>query len=138
MKKKEICKYFLQNNCKKRNNCNYLHIYPDNKQSNINSKKTSTCKFFLNNTCNKSDCGYFHGYCERLQYIKTINTHQKQINNLINMDKNKFISSDNDLFYIRLSWKDDFYAQKIEQGYKIGKLIYFSNNVLLAIEKEGM
>ena len=54
------------------------------------------------------------------------------------MDKNKFISSDNDLFYIRFSWKDDFYGQKIEQGYKIGKLIYFSNNVILAIEKEGM
>ena len=54
------------------------------------------------------------------------------------MDDIKFISSDEQVFYIRNSGNDDNYGETIAQGYKIGKLIYSSDKVICAIQKEGM
>jgi hypothetical protein len=70
--------------------------------------------------------------------VKKIENHQKPINNLINMDDTKYISSDERTFYIRFSGNNDFHEETIAEGYKIGKLIYSSEKVICAIQKEGM
>jgi hypothetical protein len=70
--------------------------------------------------------------------VKKIENHQKPINNLINMDDTKFISSDERTFYIRFSGNDNSHEETIAEDYKIGKLIYSSEKVICAIQKEGM
>ena len=54
------------------------------------------------------------------------------------MDDKKYISSDSQVFYVRFSGNDEIHGENISQEYKIGKLIYSSNKVICAIEKEGM
>ena len=134
MKRQEICKYFLKGTCSKGDNCNFIHDY------NLlqNNHQNKNCKFFLSDTCTKQDCKYFHGYCEKLEHVKKIENHQKPINNLINMDDTKFISSDEASFYVRFSGNNEYHTEKIAEDYKIGKLVYFSDNVICAIQKEGM
>ena len=84
------------------------------------------------------NCHFFFFFCERLEHVKKIENHQKPINNLINMDDTKFISSDERTFYIRFSGNDNVHEETIAEDYKIGKLIYSSEKVICAIQKEGM
>ena len=54
------------------------------------------------------------------------------------MDDTKYISSDSQIFYVRYSGEEKIFDINIGKEYKIGKLIYSSNNVICAVEKEGM
>ena len=95
--------------------------------------------FFLDNKCDKKEkCEYFHGYCDRLQYVKTIGNHKNEINNLVNMYETKFISSDFETFYMIDSGTNQFQGENIIQEYKIGKLIYSNNKIIFGIQKGGM
>ena len=142
---KKLCRYFLESggNCPHGNNCYFLHQFdiPMSGPSipSKNPHHDTACWYFLNNTCNKNNkCEYFHGYCDRLQYVKTIGNHQNEINNLVNMDEIKFISSDNSTFYVRFSGNDQFHRENINEDFKFGKLIFSSNKVICAIQKSGM
>lgn len=148
MSDKKICPFFLRGICRYGAGCKDLHEYPNSnpgnsinpipKNPNQNTKSTN-CKYFFTNTCNKgSNCPFFHGYADRLQHIKTIDNHQNQINNLVNMDDTKYISSDNQVFYVRFSGNDDLHGENISSEYQIGKLIYSSNKVICSIQKNGM
>lgn len=140
-----ICQYFLKNKCKFGNKCRDLHpddinMITSNSQPNTNHahQKSSTCHFFLTNSCTKKDkCDYFHGYCDRLQYVKTIDNHKNEINNLVNMGDSKYISSDFETFYIRFSGSNEYLGENINSEYKIGKLIYSNNKVIFGIQKNG-
>lgn len=141
---KQICPFFLKNMCKYGQNCRYSHeieevpMTPNYPQKN-NNQKLIPCTFFLKNSCTKkNNCNFFHGYAGRLQHVKTIDNHKNEINNLVNMDDTKYISSDCQVFYVRFSGNDDVHGENIEQDYKIGKLIYSSNKVICAVMKEGM
>ena len=146
MQNKAICQHFLKGTCKFGNKCRNYH--PDDVNMNVpNSQqnpvkipnKSTTCHFFLNNKCDKKEnCEYFHGYCDRLQYVKTIGNHKNEINNLVNMDDTKFISSDFETFYIRFSGNDEYLGENIASEYKIGKLIYSTNKIIFGIQKGGM
>ena len=133
MTSKPICTFYLNGKCKYGDKCKYSHDAPM-----TNHKSNNTCTFFLSNKCNKPNCNFFHGYADRLQYLKTIDNHTNEINNLVNMDDKKYISSDSQVFYVRFSGNDEIHGENISQEYKIGKLIYSSNKVIYAIEKEGM
>ena len=145
---KPICAFYLKGHCRFGDKCKNFHppnqgsipmTHPGLNPNPILSQPSShNCTFFLKNSCTKKDCYFFHGYCDRLEYVKTIDNHNKEINNLLNMDDIKFISSDEQVFYIRNSGNDDNYGETIAQGYKIGKLIYSSDKVICAIQKEGM
>lgn len=140
-----VCQFFLKNKCKYGKNCRDYH--PDDVNMNIiNSQpnsnqiphKSSTCHFFLTNSCTKKDkCEYFHGYCDRLQYVRTIDNHKNEINNLVNMDDTKYISSDFETFYIRFSGNNEYFGENISSEYKIGKLIYSPKKVIFGIQKNG-
>ena len=145
MSKRNICKYYLSGCCQFGDKCKNIHnmngdinMNPQN-QPKFPTQKTSTCSFFMKNKCNKgNNCNYFHGYCDRLQYVKTISNHLNEINNLVIMDNTKYISSDKQTFYVRFSRNDEFRGETINQDYKIGKLIYSSNKVICAIQKDEM
>ena len=131
---KNICPFYLNGKCKFGDKCKNLH------QGNPpqNNHQSKVCTFFLKDSCSRSDCRFFHGYCDILEHVKKIENHQKPINNLINMDDTKFISSDERTFYIRFSGNDNVHEETIAEDYKIGKLIYSSEKVICAIQKEGM
>ena len=133
---KKVCLYFLNGNCKFGDKCKNLH--QGNPQPQQNNHQSKSCNFFLTDSCNRPNCHFFHGYCERLEHVKKIENHQKPINNLINMDDTKFISSDERTFYIRFSGNDNVHEETIAEDYKIGKLIYSSEKVICAIQKEEM
>ena len=143
MSKKTVCKFFLNGFCKNGDNCKYSHITGDvvmnpQNQPKFPTQKNNSCTFFLKNACTKNNCPFFHGYCDRLQHVKTIKNHSNEINNLVIMDNTKFISSDTQTFYVRFSGNDEFRAETINQDHKIGKLIYSSNKVICAIQGKGM
>jgi len=129
----KICKFFLKGTCKYGSNCKNLHQNPPQ-----NNHQNIVCTYFLTNSCTRPNCHFFHGYCEKLEHVKKIENHQKPINNLINMDDTKFISSDESIFFVRFSGNDDYHEEKIAEDYKIGKLIYSSEKVICAIQKEEM
>lgn len=142
--KKQICQYFLKGNCRFGDKCHNSHdisMIDDTTNAQpapptFNQQKA--CKFFLENKCTNDKCHFFHGYCDRLQHVKTIKDHLNEINNLVNMDNVKFISSDKQSFYVRYSRNDDSHKQTISQEYKIGKLTFSSNKVICGIQKEGL
>ena len=133
MPNKVICKYFIKGLCRYGNRCKNIH--PDIVNQPINSKNVRVCRYFLADNCTKNkDCQYFHGYCNRLELVKKIINHKNNINNLINMDESKYISSDDTTFYVRFSNDDTFHDETIANDYKIGKLKYSSEKVICAIE----
>ena len=160
MMKKDLCTYFLRGYCKNGQNCEFSHNIPNSKfhpntqfhpnpqfhpnsqyhpnpQNHPKAEPAETqCKYFLKNSCKKPGCSYFHGYCKRLKYIKTISNHKNEINQLLAMDNIKYISSDNKVFYIRKSGNDEVYEEKVPEGYNIRKMIYSSNKVICAIQNE--
>lgn len=151
MSNRPVCLFFLKGKCKFGDKCMNYHPrdipaadVPMNSEDTtipqINNKKSSsTCHFFLSNKCNKGkDCPFFHGYCDRLEYLKSIENHQSNIINLVNMDNTKYVSSDEESFHIRFSGKDEDYGKSISKDYKIGKLIYSSNKVICAIKTGSM
>ena len=131
---KKVCQYYLNGNCMFGDKCKNLH--QGNPSHNNHQRKD--CTYFLSDSCKKPNCHFFHGYCERLEHVKKIENHQKPINNLINMDDTKYISSDERTFYIRFSGNDNVHEETIAEDYKIGKLIYSSEKVICAIKKEEM
>ena len=134
MPNKVVCNFYINGFCKFGNNCKNIH--PDIINQPINSQNVRPCKFFLNDKCTKNnDCQFFHGYCNRLEHVKKIVNHKNNINNLINMDESKYISSDDKTFYVRFSNDDAFHDETIANDYKIGKLKYSSEKVICAIEK---
>ena len=145
MKKKEKCSYFFRDGyCKYGNNCKFSH--ENDKEENVpkqNKEKSNIdkniCFHFLDNKCNKpkGKCKYFHGFGDTLQYEETIQAHKDQIINLIKMDNEKYISSDNQSFIIRLIHKDVNHEQPFNE-YKIGKMIYSSNNAIFILSKSAM
>jgi len=107
---KKICEYYKSGYCRFGDKCRNIHSKNDDidmnqqNQTKFPTQKSNTCSFFMKNACNKGDkCPYFHGYCDRLQYVKTISYHLNEINNLVIMDNTKYISSDNQTFYVRFS-----------------------------------
>ena len=144
--KKIICPYFLKNKCIYGSNCRDSHDLSmiddalNIRPAPINFKQQSpkTCIYFLENRCTKKDCAYFHGYCDRLQHVKIIDEHTSEINNLVKMDDTKYISSDIQAFYVRFSGNSNNVKKAINQGYKIGKLIFSSDKAICAVQKEGM
>ena len=145
MSKRMICQYFLNGNCKFGDKCKNIHNTSGDvdmnlqNQHNFPTQKTNTCLYFMKNSCNKNkNCLYFHGYCDRLQHVKTITNHLSEINNLVIMDNIKYISSDKQTFYVRFFGNDEFRGETISQEFQIGKLIYSSNNVICAIQKDVM
>lgn len=147
MQKSIICQHYLKGKCKFGDKCRNIHHSddiimpsPDSQQNPIKApNKSTTCRFFLDNKCDKKEkCEYFHGYCDRLQYIKTIGNHKNEINNLVNMYETKFISSDFETFYMTDFGTNQFQGENITQEYKIGKLIYSNNKIIFGIQKGGM
>lgn len=50
------CKFYQEGDCKKGNNCNFLHEMPTS-----NQKKRDICKFYLQGFCGKGDhCNFMH------------------------------------------------------------------------------
>ena len=152
--KKGICPYFLKGCCRFGDKCKNSHdtqMSDDSQKSsdqpaptsfnndqNLNQSK-NTCRFYLQDKCTNKACTYFHGYNDRLKHLKKINEHKNEINNFVKMDDTKFISSDCQDFYVRnISENVKDYKETINQEYKIGKIIFSSNNVICAIQKEGM
>ena len=151
MSKKTLCKNMLNTgSCKYGDKCYFSHdINVDVNMNQLNpqsqpknpTKDSSTCRYFFGKGgkgCTNKNCPYFHGYCDRLQHVKTISNHQNEINNLVIIDNTKYISSDIQTFYVRFSENDEFRGETIHQDYKIGKLIYSSNKVICAIQKDSM
>ena len=144
MSKKTVCQFFLNGYCKFGDKCKNSHINTGDVDMNpqiykkFPTQKNNICTFFLKDKCTKNNCSYFHGYCDRLQHVKTIKNHLNEINNLVIMDNTEFISSDIQTFYIRFSSNDTFFAKDINQDHKIGKLIYSSNKVICATQGKGM
>ena len=145
MSQNKICQYFLMGKCKFGNNCKNLHTYDVqmNQESSpapqTQPKSTPTGFFFLDNKCTKgSNCPFFHGYCDRLEYLKSIENHQSNITNLVNMDNIKYISSDERSFHIRFSGINNEHGENIAQDYTIGKLIYSSNKLIMSIKTGSM
>jgi hypothetical protein len=144
--KKIICPYFLKNECIYGSNCWYSHDVSmiDNSLNirpapiNFKQQSSKTCTYFLENRCTYKDCAFFHGYCDRLQHVKIIDEHTSEINNLVKMDDTKYISSDIQAFYVRFSGNSNNVKKTINQGYKIGKLIFSSDKAICAVQKEGM
>ena len=134
MNSSKACKYFLSGYCKFGDKCMFSH----SQNPPQNNHQSNACTFFLKDSCTKQDCHFFHGYCDILEHVKKIENHQKPINNLINMDDVKFISSDEKNFYIRFAGNDSNYEKTIADDFKIGKLIYSSEKVICAVEQEGM
>ena len=143
MKRKEKCFYFQKGQCKNGNNFPFSHelngekIVPNQNKDKSNTDK-NICTFFLENKCNrpKGQCKFFHGFGDVLQYEDTVQAHKDQIINLIKMDNEKYISSDNQSFIIHLIHKDKIYEQPLEDNNKIGKMIYSLNNVIFIINKD--
>jgi hypothetical protein len=128
-----ICPYYIKGQCKFGKKCKNIHPDIINPQTNQN---VPVCTFFLKDKCTKNkNCHYFHGYSNILEHVNKIVNHNSNINNLLNMDESKFISSDEKTFYVGFSGNENPHEETIAQDYKIGKLIYSSEKVICAIEK---
>lgn len=153
MESKKPCIYYLKGNCRNGKNCKFSHDVDVNMKPNIpntpnnqnfqnNQHGSHDCIHFLKGNCTRGDkCAYFHGYLERLQYDRSINNHNSLVNELIFMDDKKYISSDEDQFFIRQidnkEEKNDI-SYKIKEGCKIGKTIFSGNKVIAIVEMNSV
>ena len=70
-----------------------------------------------------------------LQYIKTIEEHNQSINNIIYLDNLKYITSDNNDFYIRtLEENKEALKENFGNNAKIQKIIYSSGKIIFSVE----
>lgn len=107
-------------------------FFPKNNNNNI-------CKYFLENSCNKpkGQCKFFHGFGSLLHF-KTIFTKKGNINNLLKMDDNKYITSDQLSFTVRFIQDNGISDTSLDKkGIKIGKMVFSSNKVIFSLKMEG-
>ena len=146
MEEKKICKFFLEGKCKFGDKCHNLHIIPQNNENNPlfndlqphkknHPTKNSICTFFLNNKCTRKNCPFFHGYENNLQYITTFEN-EKEINNLLVMDDNIFISCGEQSFIIRSTDNKERIERLNKEGYKIGIMIYSGHKIIFGLSKK--
>ena len=70
-----------------------------------------------------------------LQYIKTIEEHNQSINNIIYLENLKYITSDNNDFYIRtLEENNETLKENFGNNAKIHKIIYSSGKIIFSVE----
>lgn len=142
--KNQICKFFNRpEGCRNGDKCPYIHqingTVPNTFQHNPQNKHDShVCKYFLNNTnCPfYPKCAYFHGYCEKLAFNNTLEEHQKPIKAIISLDEVKYLSSDEDTFFVRTGENGFIHKQTVENGFKIGKIIFSGNKVIYGKERQ--
>ena len=140
MENKKICKYYLSGYCKYGKTCHYIH--PDNQNimideepaKPISNKSGKTCSFFLDNKCNRENCHYFHGYCDILKHIKTIQN-DSDINNLVKIDDTRFLLSDEQKIYAKDLQNNKDIPIYQDDNSRIGKVVVSSNKVIFAIQK---
>ena len=140
MKTKKYCTYFAQNRCNRGDQCPFLHELPPGHSPNQKNSDNSICYFFMTDKCKNTSttCNYFHGFGKRLLHVKKIEATNNNIINLVKMDDTKFISSDEKSFIVHFMQNDEKPVTTLNQeGFKIGKMIYSSNKVILAIKQEG-
>ena len=108
---------------------NYTKGYYGNK--NKFSKNQQNSKQNDTNIKSLTSQEFYH----ELEYVKTIDEHNSQINNIISLDNKIYLTSDNDKFYIRsLEETNNIYKQNIENNAKIGKIIYSSGKIIFTAE----
>ena len=138
MDKKQICQFYLTGNCKFGKNCRKSHYINVNMKAN-NSRD---CKYFLKGNCNKGEnCPFFHRYCGRLQYFKTVNNQKNLVNELISTDNKSYISVDNKQFFLRKlenQNENNGALDEICEGYKISKAIFSGNKFICCVEKDSV
>ena len=62
---------------------------------------------------------------------------EKEINNLINVNRNEYIACDEQSFIVRFADNDKEVKESLnKEGYKIGKMIYSGNKIIFALRKE--
>lgn len=149
-KKNQECRYYKQGRCNKGDKCEYLHLNPpmntsspypqDQPCTSTQNQESHICRHFLKDACTRANCAYFHGYLEKLEFVYKIENHQKDILDLIYMDDTKFLSSDSNLFCVRMINDPNqfFNYEANEKEYKIGKIAFSNNKVILAMEKQTM
>ena len=149
MEKSQPCKYYLKGVCKNDKNCRFSHdidinMRPNNSSSTDNNpmnhqnNNSHNCIHFMKGNCTRGDkCAYFHGYCNRLQHIKTINNQKNIVKELISTGNTSYISvDDNELFARKLENvnESDDESDKIHEGYKIGKVIFSEDKIICSSE----
>lgn len=150
MMNREICKYYLQGNCKFGANCKYYHPPPELMPSNFqpmnphpphqpNQTRSTTCKFFLKNEKCRPDCFFFHGYCERLEFVNTLTEHKLNIEYLISMTESKFITADSSEFFIRMvnDFSNAYEKKNEDKNDKIVKMAFYNSKLICAIERQA-
>ena len=70
----------------------------------------------------------------KLQYIKTIEEHTQPINNIISLDNLKYLTSDNNEFYIRTLENNENLKENFGKDSKINKIIYSSGKIIFSVE----
>ena len=71
----------------------------------------------------------------KLKYIKTIEEHTQPINNIISLDNLKYLTSDNNEFYIRtLEENNETLKDNFGKDSKINKIIYSSGKIIFSVE----
>lgn len=147
VKKKNIeCRYFKSGCCKNGDRCPYLHTpnnpsFSSNPSPQNNETESHICRHFIKDDCSRKNCAYFHGYLEKLEFVTKIDNHKKDIQCLIKMDDKKFVSSDISVFFVRMIEGEEikFFNYEVnESEYKIGKVSFFNNKVILGMEKQTM
>ena len=135
---KPICKFFLQGHCKFGKDCHNSHVLSQKPNTNLSSFNSNICKFFVENKCTKDKCTFFHGFGDQLQHVETIKANENEINNLIKMYENQFVSSDEHSFAIRFTNSPGEIKETVnKEGYKIGKMVLGTNELIFGLRQDG-
>ena len=71
----------------------------------------------------------------KLEYLKTIEEHKEPINNMISLDNSKYLTSDNNDFYIRsLEENNNKDKDNFGENSKIKKIIYSSEKIIFIVD----
>ena len=72
---------------------------------------------------------------DKLEYLKTIEEHKEPINNMISLDNSKYLTSDNNEFYIRsLDENNNKDKDNFGENSKIKKIIYSFEKIIFIVE----
>ena len=132
-KKNQICRnYETYGKCQYGDKCYFLHIEPEDKKEEKEKKEKNDKKEKKINLSKIKE--KFGGYGQNIKFIVTQEEYATDINNIIKLNDNRYLTSDSNEFHIseiKENEKDEYiYKSEYRPNAKFGKMIFSSQKLI--------